>query len=106
MSTGRQGPPAEAVRDGPSAVAGLDARTDAVLARSRDLHARADAALARSRDLRARSRRLLAEGERLRQAPAARRARDRHATEMRKRLSGAATPVAAPGQGAGPVPSA
>src|SRR5215467_809516 len=106
MSTGRKDPPAGAVRDSPSAVAGIDARTDAALARFRQLHARVDAALARSADLRARSRRLLAEGERLRQAPAARRARDHHETEMRKRLSDAATPVDAPGQGAGPVPSA
>jgi len=64
MATRRQDLPAEAARDSPSAVADVDAQ--------------ADAALARSRELRARSRQLLAKAQRLRRAPASRRARDHH----------------------------
>jgi len=64
MTTGRQHLPAEAARDGPPAWARAAAQ--------------ADAALARSRELRARSRQLLAKAQRLRQAPASRRASDHH----------------------------
>ena len=64
MATGRQDPPTEAAQDGLFTVAGVAARTDQVLARSREL--------------RARSRQLLAKAQRLRRAPASRRARDHH----------------------------